>query len=443
MPRNGSTGQRSAPEPDRSSQLEVVYRPLKSLKPYAKNARQHPRPAIERIKGSLAKFGWTNPMLVADGSMIAGHGRLQAALELAEEGVEIPRLFDKWTGPTIDLSHLTPTERRAYVIADNKLPELSLWDQDILAEELGALNEDGFDLGLIGFDDQALAELLGGTGPGADGDPDAPAPEPPVHPVSLSGDVWLLGKHRILCGDSTKADNVAKALAGTRPLLMVTDPPYGVEYDPAWRDKVNYAPGRARGKVQNDDRSDWREAWALFPGDVAYVWHGEKQVLAMGAQLEAAGFECRNLIVWAKNRHTFGRGHYHSQHETAWYAVRKSGKAHWAGDRTQTTVWQVDKPMHNETGHGTQKPVDCMARPIQNNSSPGQVVYEPFSGSGTTIVACEQLGRACVAIEIDAAYVDVAVRRWEQLTNQQATLEGDGRTFAEISAERVVSEAAD
>jgi DNA modification methylase len=239
---------------------------------------------------------------------------------------------------------------------------------------------------------------------------------------------------------------VEKALAGVKPHLMVTDPPYGVNYDPNWRnepEKLNLKSGSAMkprtaavGRVLNDDRSDWTETWALFPGDVVYIWHGERQSPELVAHLRNCGFEPRNLIVWAKSSLVISRGHYHPQHETCWYAVRKSATAHWAGDRKQSTLWQIDKPRKSETGHGTQKPVECMRRPIENNSSPGQAVYEPFSGSGTTIIAAEMTGRACHAIELNAAYVDVAIKRWQEFTGQAATLEGDGRSFTDVATER-------
>jgi DNA modification methylase len=214
---------------------------------------------------------------------------------------------------------------------------------------------------------------------------------------------------------------------------MVTDPPYGVEYDPATARATTVA--SARGKVLNDDRADWREAWALFPGDVAYVWHAGLRAREVVESLQASGFEMRAQIIWDKTRLVMSRGHYHFQHEPCWYAVRKSKTAHWAGDRKQGTVWAIPH-RKSETGHGTQKPVECMARPIRNNSSPGQAVYEPFSGSGTTLIACEMEGRVCHAIELNPAYVDVAVERWQAFTGKTATLEGDGRTFAEIKEAR-------
>ena len=222
---------------------------------------------------------------------------------------------------------------------------------------------------------------------------------------------------------------------------MVTDPPYGVDYDPAWRNRAA-ADGligqkkstRAVGQVLNDNVADWADAWSLFAGDVAYVWHAGTKPGIVQTSLEACGFEVRTQIIWGKNNFAIGRGHYHWQHEPCWYAVRKS--SHWVGDRSQTTLWRIDKPLKSETGHGTQKPVECMKRPIENNSSPGQAVYEPFSGSGTTIIAAEMTGRACCAIEISPAYVDVAVKRWEEFSGKRATLDGDGRSFDQIAAER-------
>ena len=188
----------------------------------------------------------------------------------------------------------------------------------------------------------------------------------------------------------------------------------------------------AVGKVLNDDKADWRDAWALFPGDVAYVWHAGRHASTVQASLEKAGFQMRSQIIWAKTRLIISRGHYHWQHEPCWYAVRKGSKGHWHGDRSQTTLWKIDH-LKSDTGHGTQKPVECMRRPIENNSVAGNAVYEPFSGSGTTIIAAEQTGRRCLAIELNPAYVDVAVKRWQEFTGKQATLAADGRTFDEVS----------
>ena len=217
---------------------------------------------------------------------------------------------------------------------------------------------------------------------------------------------------------------------------MVTDPPYGVEYDADWRNKATRADGSpigasALGEVLNDDRADWREAWALFPGDVAYVWHAGSRSHVVADSLVACGFNLYSLIVWGKNTLVIGRGHYHPKHEPCWYAVRKGKTGHWQGDRKQTTLWEIDKPQKSETGHSTQKPIECMKRPIENNSKPGDGVYEPFSGSGTTIIAAEQTGRRCYAMELSPNYVDVAVRRWQNFTGKRAVLESTGHPFPE------------
>jgi DNA modification methylase len=245
------------------------------------------------------------------------------------------------------------------------------------------------------------------------------------------------GGHRLMCGDATKAKDVAKALAGVQPHLMATDPPYGVSYDAEWRlHAALNGPAAAYGKVKNDDRDDWREAWALFPGDVAYVWHSAVHAAEVAESLRAASFEPRAQIIWAKQQMVIGRGDYHWQHEPCWYAVRKGKTGHWSGDRKQTTLWQIDKPVKSETGHSTQKPVECMKRPIENNSSPGQAVYDPFVGSGTTIIAAEMTARACHAIELSPAYVDVAVLRWQAFIGGEATLQETGETFAAVKARR-------
>jgi DNA modification methylase len=247
----------------------------------------------------------------------------------------------------------------------------------------------------------------------------------PAASVCRPGDVWLLGKHRLVCGDATDQTTVEQALAGAAPLLMVTDPPYGVGYDPAWRAQViDAASGRnktvrALGSIANDDCADWRKAWALFPGDVAYVWHAALHATTVDTSLMAAGFMVRSEIIWDKGRLVISRGHYHWRHEPCWYAVRKGRTAHWAGDRKQTTVWQIPH-RRSETGHPTEKPLECMRQPIANHTRPGEAVYDPFLGSGTTLIAAEISGRVCHAIELEPAIVDMAIARWEKLTGRRA-----------------------
>ena len=401
---------------------KIEHWPIDRLRPYERNPRTHSAEQVAKIAASLLEFGWTNPILVdADAGIIAGHGRLLAARELGMESV-----------PVIVLPHLTEAQRRAYIIADNRLALDAGWDENLLAEELKALGEMDFNLTLTGFD---LDELHGFM---EDEDaPEAAAPEPPDDPVTRPGDLWILGNHRLLCGDATVAMDVERVLGSVKPLLMVTDPPYGVDYNPAWRNKAGAATTRRTGKVLNDDRADWRDAWALFPGDVAYVWHGALHTATVIESLAAVGFEMRAQIIWAKDRLVLSRGDYHWQHEPCNYSVRKSRKGHWAGDRKQTTLWQIaNRDQDAETVHGTQKPVECMRRPIVNNSSPGQAVYDPFMGSGTTLIAAETTGRVCHGIELNPVYVDVAVERWQTMTEGDAVLEDGGQSFSEARAAR-------
>ncbi len=390
----------------------IKEREISSLLPYPGNARTHSQEQVAQIAASIKEFGFTNPILTdGDNGIIAGHGRLEAAKLLGMAEV-----------PTIELAYLTPAQRKAYILADNKLALNAGWDIELLQAELEGLKELDFDLSLTGFGDNELAGLLDKT----EGltDPDD-VPDVPESPITQLGDVWTLGRHRLVCGDCTDADVVDKCLDGVSPHLMVTDPPYGVEYDASWRNRASRADGTpvgasATGEVVNDDRADWSEAWALFPGDVAYIWHAPNKGHVVAESLERNDFNIRAQIIWAKNNMVIGRGDYHPKHEACWYAVKKNKKGHYCGGRKQTTVWNIDKPIKSETGHSTQKPVECMKRPIENNSSPGQVVYEPFSGSGTTIIAAETTARACYAIELNPAYVDVAVKRWEDFTGEKA-----------------------
>lgn len=402
------------------TQLAVTYRKRADLKPYDRNARTHSEAQIAQIAASIREFGWTNPVLIDErGRMIAGHGRVMAATLLGQEEV-----------PTICIAGLTDAQRRALVIADNKLALNAGWDETLLASELQTLRAEDFDLGMIGFGADELNRLL--PNGGGQTDPDE-VPPLPAEPISALGDVWVLGKHRIACGDCTDRAVVDKVLADVKPHLMVTDPPYGVNYDPT-RTSDNKLKA---GKVLNDDRADWREAWALFPGDVAYVWHASMHTATVLDSLESVGFEHRAMVIWAKDRFTLGRGHYHWQHEPAWYVVRKGATGHWFGGRSQTTVWSIKAREDDGHGHGTQKPVECMKRPIENNSSVGQAVYEPFSGSGTTVIAAEMTGRACHAIELNPAYVDVCVKRWQDFTGKQATHEETGLTFEALAERRL------
>jgi DNA modification methylase len=403
---------------------QVERWPIAKLIPNARNARTHSETQVDQIAASIHEWGWTSPVLVNEaGVIIAGHGRVRAAKKLGLTDVPV-MVARGWTNAQI----------RAYALADNRLALDAGWDEALVAIEIAELQEIGFDIDLIGF---TTSEIVAFGSQGNEGltDPDE-TPEPPANPISALGDVWLLGIHRLLCGDSTSATDVKKVLGSVRPHLMVTDPPYGVEYDPTWRATAGINRNKQKlGKVANDNRADWREAWALFPGSVAYVWHAGLYASTVQDSLAAVGFDVRSQIIWAKDRFALSRGHYHWQHEPCWYAVR-NGSAGWSGDRKQSTLWQIPAREGKGFEHGTQKPVDCMKRPIENNSSPGQAIYEPFSGSGTTIIAAEITGRSCHAIELLPQYVDVAVQRWQAFTGEQAKLEGGGRTFAAVSEER-------
>jgi DNA modification methylase len=411
--------------------LQVHWWPIDKPIPYARNSRKIPERAIDKVAASIKEFGWRQAIVVdRDGVIICGHTRLLAAKKLALKQV-----------PVHVADNLTPAQVKAYRLMDNRSHDETDWDLDLLGPELEDLRGLDFDLELTGFDPSEIEDFL------ADPDLDQRAnatPPVPENPVTKLGDLWLCGKHRVLCGDSADADAVSQLCARTKPFLMATDPPYGVEYDPMWREEAGLGQQRQIGKVANDDQADWTAAYKLFPGDVAYVWHAGIHAGEVAAGLATAGLEIRAQIIWCKQHFAMSRGHYHWRHEPCWYAVRKGRRSNWRGDRTQSTIWEVPNlnPMggdRNEkvTGHGTQKPVELMRRPIVNHTKRGDIVYDPFLGSGTTLMAAELIERTCYGIDIDPRYVDVAVLRWQDFTGQRATLEGDGRTFGEVKTARV------
>lgn len=406
---------------------------LAKIRPYPNNPRTHPQEQVTLLATLMKKHGIDQPIVVdEDGVIIKGHGRRLAAIEAG---------FKQF--PVIQHLGLSEDDKRAIRLSDNSVALLSGWEPNLLRMELADLSAAGYDMPLLGFSDVQLVTFMANVPSGKD--PEA-TPEPPKTPVSRLGDVWLLGKHRLLCGDSTKANDVDMVLGGNKPNLCVTDQPYGVEYDADWRNDRDRANGkaygaRAIGKVENDDRADWREAYALFPGDVIYGWSADLRSREIIEALNSCGFVTRAQIIWVKDRLIIGRGDYHFMHEPCWYAVRKGKKGNWSGDRKQTTVWEIAHTK-SETGHSTQKPIECMRRPIQNNSKPGDYVYEPFAGSGTTLIAAEMMNRYCLAIELNPSYVDVIVRRWQEFAQGEATLEGDGRTFDMMAKDRLKTRSA-
>jgi len=397
---------------------------------YAKNPRKNDA-AVDRMVASIREYGFKIPVLArSSGEVVDGHLRLKAARKLGIS--EIPVILcDEWTDAQV----------KAFRLMVNRSVSWAAWDETLLAQELADLKGLDFDLSLTGFDDREIDDFLSDP---ADDERANVAPDLPDRPVTVLGDVWLCGKHRVLCGDSTAAEAVSGLCGRTKPFLMATDPPYGVEYDPVWREEAGLGHQRQTGKVANDDKADWTGAYKLFTGDVAYVWHAGVHAGEVGAGLASVGFEIRGQIIWSKQHFAMSRGHYHWQHEPCWYAVRKGRSSNWRGDRTQSTIWQVPNlnPIggdRNEkaTGHGTQKPVELMRRPILNHTERGDAIFDPFLGSGTTMMAAELTERVCYGIDIDPRYVDVSVVRWQNFTGEVATLEEGGRTYAQVKAERL------
>ena len=403
--------------------------PTAKLLPYARNARTHSDEQVAQIAASIAEFGFTNPILAgSDGVIVAGHGRLAAAQKLGLAVV-----------PVVVLDHLTPTQRRALVIADNRIAENAGWDDAMLRIEITALQDDDFDLSLTGFDADALAELMAGDEPDGEGQTDDDAvPEVSETPVSRPGDVWLLGGHRLLCGDSTVAESYDRLLKGEPVDMVFTDPPYNVNYANSAKDKMR---GKDRA-ILNDNLGDGFYDFllaALTPTiahcrGAVYVAMSSSELDVLQAAFRAAGGKWSTFIIWAKNTFTLGRADYQRQYEPILYGWPEGKQRHWCGDRDQGDVWNIKKPQKNDL-HPTMKPVELVERAIRNSSRPGNVVMDSFGGSGTTLIAAEKTGRLARLIELDPKYVDVIVRRWQDWTGQQATREADGVPFDDLAPE--------
>ncbi len=416
--------------------------PIDRLVFYARNPRKNDA-AVDRMCDSIREFGFKIPVLArSDGEVVDGHLRLKAARKLGITEVPVI-LCDEWT----------PAQVKAFRLMVNRSVTWADWDEELLAIELQELNASDFDLSLTGFDPREIDGLLA-----IPEEEEANAVPPvPKNPVSRPGDLWLCGKHRILCGDSTSAEAVAKLLGDRKPKLMVTDPPYGIELDSEWRDRAglnggspaesSYMKQRTKGHtettISGDTRADWSEAFELVPSlQIAYVWHASVFTREVLDGLIRIGFLYPQQIIWNKGRTVLTRTHYWYQHEPCWYVRKKN--APWFGKAGEnSTVWDSPSPKFIMGGsgeekydHPTQKPVDLMRRPILNHTKRGEFVYEPFLGSGTTLAAAELTERVCCGMELDPKYVDVIVQRWQTLSGSKAKLEGDGRTFEEIAAER-------
>lgn len=394
--------------------------PIKNLTLLERNPRKITKDQMDKLCKSITDdpaFLQNRPVLVnhTDGKHIvyAGNQRVRAAKILKMKDI-----------PCIVENDLDPELVRQRVIKDNKT--YGEFDFDILANEwdMDLLLDAGFGTEeLLG----ASIEDLGSTEEGEN-----ETLSPTTDPKTKLGDLYELGPHRLKCGDSTNADDVVDCLAGAVPILMVTDPPYGVEYDPSWREVCGKGK-RAKGKVQNDGQINWSLAWHLFPGSVAYVWHAGKYCGEVEKSLTDCEYEIISQIIWIKQHFALSRGDYHWQHEPCWYAAKKGQPHNWQGSRKECTTWEINnlnafggskEDKEERTCHSTQKPMECMARPIRNNTSEGEGVYDPFLGSGTTLMACEKLGRICYGLEIDPGYCDVIVDRWCKATGKKAKRNG-------------------
>lgn len=400
-------------------QIETIAVDL--LVPYARNSRTHSDEQVAQIAASIQEFGFTNPVLIdADGGIIAGHGRVMGARKLGLSNV-----------PCIRLGHLNEQQRRAYVIADNKLALNAGWDEETLAQELRELIDGGYDVGLTGFALAEIDELLADLDATKEGktDPDA---TPPVQAdaVTKPGDVWLLGKHRVMCCDSTDENAIKTLCAGHLVDMWLTDPPYNVAYEGKTKDALT---------IMNDAMNDQRfreflcDAYiaadaAMKPGAVFYIWHADSEGYNFRGAAKDAGWQVRQCLIWNKQTLVMGRQDYHWKHEPCLYGW-KDGAGHlWASDRKQTTVLEFDRPMRNAE-HPTMKPVALFEYQMLNNTKGGDVVLDSFGGSGTTLIAAEKNGRLARLAELDPRYCDVIVRRWQQFTGKRAKLESTGAEF--------------
>lgn len=391
--------------------------PVERLQPYDRNARTHSDAQVAKIAASMTEFGFTNPVLVdsADG-IIAGHGRLMAAKRLGLTEV-----------PVVVLDYLTDAQRRAYILADNRLALDAGWDEEMLAAELAELQAEGFDLDLTGFDEAELERLLTDELPPEEPPGDDVMPEVQAEPVSRPGDVWVLGDHRVMCGDSTSINAVEQVMAGVKADMIFTDPPYGVDYE----------------GINNDSRSGLADLLqqvfsnyviAAKPGSPVYVFHSDR-CADIFHQSFREHFHFSSMVIWVKPALVLSQTDYQSRHEPCMYGWVEGAAHQWHSDRKQTSVWEFGK--EHVAGHTTPKPTEMIAYAIKNSSKRGQVVLDLFGGSGSTLIACEKTGRHARLMELDPKYVDVIVRRWQEFAGKPAVLESTGQRFAELEAQRL------
>lgn len=417
--------------------LNVQQIALEQLVPYARNARTHSDSQVAQIAGSIAEFGFVNPVLVGgDNIIIAGHGRVMAAKKLGLKTV-----------PTIKLDHLTENQRRALVIADNKIAENAGWDEELLRLELQNLADEDFDLDLLGFDDVELDDLLTSLDDDEAAALDENIPEVQENPVSRTGDVWIMSEHRLLCGDSTSEADMKKLMAGELADMVFTDPPYNVNYGDTAKDKLRSKGGAKAGrKIMNDNLGDDFEAFLTaacknmlaHTKGALYICMSSSELDTLQSAFRNAGGKWSTFIIWAKNTFTLGRSDYQRQYEPILYGWKDGNDRYWCGARDQGDVWFYNKPQKNDL-HPTMKPVDLVVRGIKNSSKTLDIVLDPFGGSGSTLIAAEHTGRQARLIELDPKYVDVIVRRWQEMTGLQATLSGTDQEFKAVEKDRLGS----
>lgn len=402
---------------------KVEQWPIEKLVPYAKNSRTHSEEQVAQIASSIREWGFTTAVLVDEsGSIIAGHGRVMAARKLGLASL-----------PVMVAAGWTDAQKRAYVIADNKLALNAGWDNELLALELGELGDAGFDLELTGFTDEEIKALMPVEVNEGLTDPDA-APALQENPVTVPGDVWVMGKHRLMCGDSTSTDHLAQLTQGTLVDMWLTDPPYNVAYEGGTKDKL---------KIKNDEMGDeqfrefLRDAYTaadtvMKPGAVFYIWHADSEGYNFRGAARDSGWTVRQCLIWKKSSLVLGRQDYQWQHEPCLYGW-KDGAGHlWAADRKQTTILEFDKPSRNGE-HPTMKPVALFEYQMLNNTKGGDLVLDSFGGSGTTLIAAEKNGRTALLMELDPRYCDVIVKRWQEFTGKQAIHADTGKPFAEVT----------
>jgi len=407
--------------------LQIEYRAVADLIPHARNAKQHSDAQVAQIAASIREFGWGAPVIV-DGknNIVSGHGRVLAARKLGMTEV-----------PVVPMAHLTDIQRRALILADNKIGENASWDNELLGLELAELQDAGFDLELTGFSEDKWNELIAGDGDQEGLTDDDSVPEVGETAVSQSGDIWVLGEHKLLCGDATQAEDYKALLGDELADMTVTDPPYGVNYSNSAKDKMR---GKNRPILNDNLGSEFAPFLLATCQNILGVTKGAVYIAMSSSGLDtlqsafrSAGGKWSTFIIWAKNTFTLGRADYQRQYEPILYGWKDGADHYWCGARDQGDVWQIKKPHKNDL-HPTMKPVELMERAVRNSSKTRDIVLDPFGGSGTTLIACEKAGRRARLMELDPKYCDVIVRRWQDFTGQQAVRDADQIKFDDMSA---------